>query len=501
MTKLFASLVSQTRSRSRNYPESVVTLYSNYNLLSETMKIYSCWVLFLTIALISTGCSASSSTSNSGDAYSSTIQPIFDAKCTACHGGPKTEAGLNLTSWSNLIKGSNAGEAVIAFNSAHSLLVKMGTKLQPAAHPSSQPASVLSESELATITAWIDGGAKGPEGLTPFSGNREFLYVTNQGGASISVIDVETKVVARLVDLTKLGFLAGAAPHHVAVEKDGSYWYATLISAGVILKFNRNNEIVGRAQFEVPGLLSMDPTSGKLFVGRSMGAVNPPKRIGMIDRNSMAIEELEVFFGRPHALAAAANGKYVYASSLEENKAVAIDIENEESTFKNLEGPMHSIMDMRISPDGKTLIAGGQLTHTLFFFNATDQADIPIENAMPVDGPPWDPIFSRDGSKVYYADKLAQTISIVDVKTKTIEAVIEGYGLAQPHGLAVSEDGKTLFVTGNNLNAAYESRYNFGEGSRTPGTVTVIDLVNKKVIKVIEVGLYSSGIAGIPNWN
>lgn len=464
------------------------------------MKIFSGGLSFVFILLLSTGCASPNTASSGGDYYSSTIQPIFDAKCSSCHGGSKTEAGLNLTSWKNLVKGSDAGEAIIAFNSANSVLVEMATKLRPAAHPSSQPSSVLSEAELSTITSWIDNGAKGPEGLAPFSGNREFVYVTNQGEATINVIDVEENVVARLVDLKTMGFDAGAKPHHLAVEENGSFWYATLISAGVILKFNRNNEIVGRAAFEVPGLLSMDPSSDRLFVGRSMAAVNPPQRIGMIDRRTMEIEELEVFFPRPHALAVSSDGKYVYTASLAENKAVAIDIENEEASFKDIEGPIHTIVDLEVSPDGKTMVGTAQLTGKFFFFDATDQANLPITDEIDVNAAPWHPVFSHDGAKVYVANKMAQTVSIIDVTSRSVEAVIEGYGLAQPHGAAISSDGKTLYISGNNLNAAYESRHDFGEGSRNPGTVTVIDLASKKIVKVLEVGLYASGTAGRPSW-
>lgn len=446
------------------------------------------------------GCSSSAGTSNNGDVYTSSIQPIFDAKCAACHGGSKTDAGLNLTSWDHLIKGSTFGEAVIAFDSENSVLVEMITKLQPGPHPEEHAVAKLTAEELATIRTWIDAGAKGPNGLAPFSGNREFVYVTNQGEASINVIDVETNVVARRVDLTKMGFDIGSKPHHVAVEPDGSFWYATLISAGVVLKFNRNNELVGQSQFEVPGLLSMDPSSKQMYVGRSMAAVNPPTRIGMINRETMAIDEYEVFFPRPHALAVSKDGSYVYSASLSENKTIALDIENDEPHLGDIEGPIHTVVDVEVSPDGKTMVGTTQLTGKLYFFDATDKENIPIVDVIDVNAAPWHPIFSRDGAKIYFANKTTQTVTIVDVATRKVEAVIEGEGLAQPHGAALSADGKTLYISGNNLNAAYNSRNNFGDEAKHPGTVAVIDLTTNKVVKVLEVGIYASGAAGRPSW-
>ena len=118
----------------------------------------------------------------------------------------------------------------------------------------------------------------------------------------VSVIDVEAGVVARTVDLQKLGFSAEAKPHHVAVEEDGSFWYVSLIGDDKLLKFDRANNLVAQATFERPGLMVLDPKSDKLYVGRSMKAVNPPQRIGIITRSTMEIEEVDVFIPRPHAV-------------------------------------------------------------------------------------------------------------------------------------------------------------------------------------------------------
>ena len=55
------------------------------------------------------------------------------------------------------------------------------------------------------------------------------LYVTNQNGASISVIDVERQEEVARVDLQALGFGPNAEAHDTALEPDGSFWYVSLI--------------------------------------------------------------------------------------------------------------------------------------------------------------------------------------------------------------------------------------------------------------------------------
>ena len=136
----------------------------------------------------------------------------------------------------------------------------------------------------------------------------ELLYVASQSGPALSVIDMNAREVVETIWLTDLGFTANAKPHDVAVEPDGSFWYASLIGDGRVLKFNRDNELVGQAEFETPGLLAVDPVENILYVGRSMAAVNPPQRIGVLTRDDMAIDEYDVFFPRPHAIAVAPGG-------------------------------------------------------------------------------------------------------------------------------------------------------------------------------------------------
>lgn len=325
--------------------------------------------------------------------------------------------------------------------------------------------------------------------------DREYVYITNQGDATVNVIDVATNTIAEVVDLKEFGFDAGAKPHHIAVEPDGAHWYVSLISAGRVLKFTRDNELVGQAEFEVPGLLELDPSSDYLYVGRSMAAVNPPQRIGQVDTNTMETEELEVFIPRPHALAVAPNGKFVYSASLAENRMTIINIETGDTEFKDLDGPTHTLVDLQISPDGNTMVAGGQLTAKFFFFDSEDQAGVPIDKIIDVDAAPWHPVFNREGTRAYFANKMADKVTFLNMETWEVDAVIEGNGLAQPHGTALSSDGRFLYVSNQNMNMAYTS----ADGEH-PGTVVVIDTETAEIVKVLEVGTLPSGAGGRPTW-
>lgn len=84
------------------------------------------------------------------------IGPIFASKCTMCHTGAGAPAGLNLSTYTDVMKGGKDEPVIIANDSANSKLVIV----QSATHFAN-----LSTDELKLVKEWIDAGALG--GKTP----------------------------------------------------------------------------------------------------------------------------------------------------------------------------------------------------------------------------------------------------------------------------------------------------------------------------------------------
>ena len=63
-------------------------------------------------------CSLSAFTFGQVD-YNSEIQPIFNTNCTSCHGD---SAGLNLSSYNNVMAGSNNSAVIVPYDHASSEL-------------------------------------------------------------------------------------------------------------------------------------------------------------------------------------------------------------------------------------------------------------------------------------------------------------------------------------------------------------------------------------------
>ena len=85
--------------------------------------------------------------------YDSEIQPIFNSKCTQCHGN---SAGLNLSSYANIMLGSNNGDVVIPYNhSTSELWIRANSGQMPPGNDD------LTDEQVGLIAQWIDEGALG----------------------------------------------------------------------------------------------------------------------------------------------------------------------------------------------------------------------------------------------------------------------------------------------------------------------------------------------------
>ena len=431
------------------------------------------------------------------------VRRVFEAKCVSCHMGSDAARGLRLDSWESTITGSDEGEAVIAYDAARSLLIELTTKLVDGPHPVELDAEGLTEDEVSLLSAWIDEGAPSESGEIPYADANQLLYAANQSEATVSVIDMETNQVIRIVDLQTLGLPENAWPHHIAVEPDGSYWYLSLIAANQILKFDRQNQLVARIDFVRPGLLALDPEGENLYAARSMAAVSPPQEIGVIRRSDMSFEEVGIFIPRPHALAVQPGTGTVYTASLAVNQIASFYPEDEGLELTDLGGDRpHTLIGFATSPDGRWMVGTTELTATVFVFDLERAPDMTPVDTIAVNAAPWHPVFTPDGRWVYVGNNWDNTANVIDMETRTLAKVIEGNGLAQPHGAAVSPDGRFAYIASRNLEMPeghskyghmYTPRYDTGDNARA-GTVVVIDTETQEIVKVIEIEGYGAGL-------
>ena len=276
----------------------------------------------------------------------------------------------------------------------------------------------------------------------------DLLYVCVQDDAKVAVVDMTSRKVLRTVDFQKLGFTATAKPHYIVVEPDGSYWYVSLIGANRVLKMDRQDKIAGQYEMETPGMLALSGAK-RLVATRSMSAVNPPKRIAIIDRAEMKGEEVEVLFARPHPMAATAT--HAYTGSLGVNQVASISLADQKVSVVNVSAPStHSFVQFTVSRDGKTLFGTGDISGKVLVFTLAEPANPRVIKTMDVGKMAFDPALSPDEKFVWVPVKSSNEIVVVDAVAWKEVARIKDASLQQPQQVVFSSDGALAFVTNNN---------------------------------------------------
>jgi hypothetical protein len=89
--------------------------------------------------------------------FKSDIAPLLKANCLRCHGGKKTENGLDISTREQLLKGGERGAAIVPGDAKKSLLYQLAAHLKEPHMP--HDGTQLSAESLAKLAQWIDLGA------------------------------------------------------------------------------------------------------------------------------------------------------------------------------------------------------------------------------------------------------------------------------------------------------------------------------------------------------
>jgi len=111
----------------------------------------------LAVALLQTGCGEKALT------YQADVKPIIDANCVSCHvpgGSGYEKSGLRMDSHEALLKGTRFGAVVVPGSSVSSTLYRLVSGQADPSIRMPHGQAQLPDSDVATIAAWIDQGAK-----------------------------------------------------------------------------------------------------------------------------------------------------------------------------------------------------------------------------------------------------------------------------------------------------------------------------------------------------
>jgi uncharacterized membrane protein len=92
--------------------------------------------------------------STGGVSFANDIQPLLTSRCLSCHGGERTQKGLDVSSYDSLMAGSQDGAVVVPGDAANSPIVNL---VQSGKMPKRGPK--LTPDQVQLLVDWINAGA------------------------------------------------------------------------------------------------------------------------------------------------------------------------------------------------------------------------------------------------------------------------------------------------------------------------------------------------------
>jgi YVTN family beta-propeller protein len=284
--------------------------------------------------------------------------------------------------------------------------------------------------------------------LIPFAAPAETvrIYVTNSAGDSVHVVDPATNKVVQ-------EFKAPEAAHGIAFSPDGGRVYVSNEAESSLDVFERDSGKLLKqiALSERPNNIAV-AKDGRIVVGIARG----PGALDIVDPTSLSLKTSILVNGRLHNVYVTPDSKYVITGSLRTNVVTVIDLEKEQIAWELKLDKGVRPMTIEANPDGST---------KRIFVQVSD-----LNGFVVID---------------FAARKEVARVTLP--RTKTEFETDAGRATAPSHGMGVSPDRKTLWVT-----------------SIPNNSVFVYSLADMKLMGEVALPALNlpgrSPIASVPNW-
>jgi YVTN family beta-propeller protein len=436
--------------------------------------------------------------------YPQEIGGIVVNRCAipGCHSGESynATAGLNLSSWESMFRGSVNGSPVIPFSSRFSSLCYF-INTYPELGDSNQPTMPLNETPLSAeevkrIQSWIDQGAPNSSGQVKWAEDplRAKLYAVNQGCDVVTVFDAATRLPMRYITV---GNKAGTdSPHHVRVSPDGKFWYVVFLNNNVMQKFRCSDDsYVG----DIPLTPAAAGTGNADMFGWNTFVITADGRkafsAAWAQNGALAAVDLEKmklinFLGGqyfPHAIVLGPGDRTIFVGAQTGNYITEFDTSLAQSGSEySLEpgqlpntGSSVDPHDIVLSPDGKQLWITCIKTNEVRVFDLSTHS---VTSKIPTGTYPQEIVYSPSTGAYFVScmrdSIVGRSVSIgsvvrINAQTHATSKLVVGH---QPHGLASDDSRQTLYVLSRNVTAGGQAPHHSAACEGNNGFVDFVDL-------------------------
>jgi DNA-binding beta-propeller fold protein YncE len=426
--------------------------------------------------------------------YPPEVGNIIVNKCatSGCHNkiSKGAAAGLNLETWQDLTDGSSAGAEVIPFRPDFSTLMfytnsfkEFGTiQLEPKMPVNGSP---LTAEEMKILFEWIKNGAPHKNGKVKFQDepDRKKFYVTNQGCDVVTVFDAKTMLATRYIDVGETRGIE--APHMIKVAPDNKHWYVSFIGGGYFQKYTAiDNKPAGKVNLGVGSwnsfVISSNSKTAYVVDWSASG------KIAVVDLETMKNINY-AGFNYPHGSALSSNNEFLYVTSQNGNYIYKFNVSDPANPIKimldNSKVPIETsnldAHDIIFSPDHSKYFVSCQGSNELRVMSAGRDSLITIIKTGEL---PQEMSISKNSPYLFVScmeDTTAGalqrgSVAVINYELNSLmKSITTGF---QPHGLAVDDQNKRVYVGNRNISSGGPTPHHQGICSGRNGYITAIDL-------------------------
>ncbi len=326
--------------------------------------------------------------------------------------------------------------------------------------------AVLTTQEF--IVRSTDNDAQAPASL-PASGVQGSVWVVNEAGDSISVMDAGTnKVIATLTGIP--------GPHNVQAAPDGS-------SAWAVSGHGAAAVMVDTTSYTAHGVVPTGQGPAHIIVtpdGKTVYTSNSgDDTVSAIDTETMQTMATIPVGQFPHGLRPSPDGKWVYVANMQSDTVSVIDTTSNTRVADIAVGK--GPVQVGFSPDGASVYV------SLNAENAVGKIDVAsgqLTAKVSVGSGPVQVYVTPNGKTLLVAnqgvaEEPGTTVSFIDTETfKVVDTVETGKGA---HGVVIEPSGRFAYVT--NL---YDN------------TLAVVDIPARRLVTVVPTGAEPNGVSFVP---
>ncbi|WP_374642385.1 DUF305 domain-containing protein [Tabrizicola sp.] len=293
------------------------------------------------------------------------------------------------------------------------------------------------EAEIAAMQDWL--AAQAPQAAMDMGGGT--VYSANEGGSSISTIDLATGAVSTVT--------LPLAPHNVDLTPDGKY----LLAVGQPATGDHGGEAHGHdAEGAAEGLLAILAPAHLSAPPRTVAVGEHPAHV-VADRTGRAFVSLS-------------GG----------NEVAVVDLAKAEVIARIPTGAYPH--GLRLSPDQSQLYVANVEDGSVSVIDTASLAEVA---RIPIGKAPVQVGFTPSGAQVYVSLRDENRVAVIDTATRDVLSRVD-VG-AKPIQMAATPDGAFVYVANQGTEAAPDD------------TVSVIDTASGKVVKTITTGPGAHGVS------